>query len=134
MAIRRSERGRWTLYGSVIVLGAFVLGAMAYMLLQHVKKPSGGPTGSAIKEPVALKRPVLSPEVMRKLATALDPDIMGTIPSSSSAFVPGMKNPCWEHEGSMRCLPYVYLAGSFQAGVDTFFKQMIQVRHARFSY
>ncbi|KAG1660053.1 hypothetical protein FOA52_010038 [Chlamydomonas sp. UWO 241] len=41
-------------------------------------------------------------------------------PPSLDSCLP-MKNPCWKVEGDKqpRCLPYVYLAGSFQAGVNS---------------
>ena len=147
-----------TIYGVTTSIGLFCLGVMALLLVRVRHGTKGG--GSDIQPTQKPSRhPALDAAVMRKLASVLDPEIMQNVPASPDAFIKGMRNPCWDHEGSVRCLPYFvspcvmlpggadacmrecaqaldepscpacaqYLAGSFQAGVDTLFRQLTQV-------
>lgn len=53
---------------------------------------------------------------IEKIAQALDPDVMAMKPTK---YEENYKNPCFKDaKGQLQCLPYFYLAGSFQVGVD----------------
>eukprot|EP00798_Chlamydomonas_sp_ICE-L_P014904 gene14904-20953_t len=61
---------------------------------------------------------------IRKLATAMDPEMMQYVPT-----VPWdttYKNPCWRIDATeVRCVPYLYVGGSFQAGAQDFLSKLI---------
>ena len=60
---------------------------------------------------------------MRKVAAALDPHTMENAPTS---FLDAYKNPCWEDAGRLKCIPHVYITGSFHAGSATLYDKLAE--------
>ena len=50
-------------------------------------------------------------------ARIVDPSLFEELGSQGLEFREDMKNPCWSDAGTLKCLPYFYLLGPFQAGV-----------------
>ena len=88
---------------------------MAGLLLRVPTQRQGGHSRVAKleqKSESSSQRRALSPVDMRRVAAALDPEVMQTVPESSDLFIKGLKNPCWERKGTMYCLPYVVSVSS----------------------
>ena len=106
----RGPRNGCTAYGVAAFLGIICLLCMAGLLFRMQKQRQGAEAKAETSDSKATsfsKRRALSPVDMRRVAAALDPEIMQSVPASSDQYIKDLKNPCWEHKGSMSCLPYV---------------------------
>ena len=79
--------------------------------------------GSAFRPELFHEQPALAQ--LQAAARVVDPTLFSTTSGfggnrtyqdRSNPFVPGVKNPCWEHNGVLRCIPYFYILGAFQSG------------------
>ncbi|GAX82546.1 hypothetical protein CEUSTIGMA_g9972.t1 [Chlamydomonas eustigma] len=130
--IKGSTRYGCTIYGAVASFGVFCLAFMGIMLLHLQRERPSHPSKKPEIQSSALvskyEEKTFEDARLRKIGATLDPEIMANVPRAASEYKLNVKNPCWDHEGTIRCLPYFYLAGSFQAGVDTLYKQLIPHR------
>lgn len=67
--------------------------------------------------------PHTPPPPHTQAARALDEDVMSQVPAE---FDPKFKNPCWEKDGKLQCLPYFYVAGGFQSGAWDLWSRLAQ--------
>ncbi|GFH07927.1 sulfotransferase [Haematococcus lacustris] len=63
-------------------------------------------------------------------AKALDPEAVSHALPDASSFNASFKNPCWNSPEipHLKCLPYFYLMGSFQAGAGTLYQKNDKAR------
>ncbi|KAL6753537.1 P-loop containing nucleoside triphosphate hydrolase protein [Haematococcus lacustris] len=61
-------------------------------------------------------------------AKALDPEAVSHALPAGSSFNASFKNPCWNSPAipHLKCLPYFYLMGSFQAGAGTLYQKVAE--------
>ena len=103
----RGPRMGCTAYGVASLFGMICLAIMGILLFKARGSASSEKAASQQQKVTSSSgRPAMSAAVMRRLATALDGEIMQNVPASSDQYIKDLKNPCWEHDGAMRCLPY----------------------------
>lgn len=65
----------------------------------------------------ALFRALPTASLSQNAARVIDPSLFNGFGDEGIEFLEDMKNPCWSDGGRLKCLPYFYILGPFQAGV-----------------
>ena len=66
----------------------------------------------------------LSPAKVLEVASKLDPEVIKYAPKEKELIDKSMRTPCYKREDSVLCAPSLYLMGSFQAGVNSFYEKL----------
>ncbi len=114
---------------SIVLLLLLVLDLGALHILGQIIEPNaaeivGQDVAAAPQRDLLAQQQVPSAAELRKLAAAMDPELMQYAPTPGS-WDSSYKNPCWKVGAEARCIPYLYVAGSFQAGAHDLFDRMI---------
>mmetsp|Transcript_36158 Transcript_36158/g.80462 ORF Transcript_36158/g.80462 Transcript_36158/m.80462 type:complete len:459 (-) Transcript_36158:759-2135(-) len=116
-------------------IGVACLVVMALLVVEMAKQDNKKKTRVLIQSDITgiRNRPLPSPSPpparpkvnIIEVAKRLDPEIMEHAPKPEQ-YDKGYKNPCWKVDGKLKCLPYFYMAGAFQAGINTLYSKLTE--------